>query len=228
MKNHRLIAIIVGILFVIGTASGVMSGILSAPLLTVPNYLEMIAANQSSFITATIFILTMGFSLVMAPVLLYPILKKYNPALALGAVVFRGTLEGVCYMLLILCWLAILGLSQAPQSEMAIAQFLADQVKQVEVWVNILMAVAFSLGSLMLSYLFIVSKLIPRWLSWWGFIGAALYIVAPFLVMFDVYNLALSLDGKMGFLMGPLALQEMVFALWLIIKGFNKNPASVK
>jgi hypothetical protein len=228
MENHRKIAIIVGVLFIIGSASGVVSGVLSAPLLTVPDYLGAIAANQSSFITAAIFVLTMGLSLVMVPVMLYPIFKKYNQALALGAVVFRGTLEGVLYLLIILCWFSLLTLSQAPQSNAATAQFLADQVKQVEVWVIILQGIAFSLGALMIYYLFIISRLIPRWLSLWGFIGAILYIVAPFIVMFDVQNLALSLDGSMGFLMGPLALQEMVFALWLIIKGFNKNPVPVK
>lgn len=228
MENHRKTAIIVGVLFIIGTVSGVMGGVLSAPILTSPDYLGAIAANQSNFITATIFVLIMGFSLVMVPVMLYPIFKKYNQALALGAVVFRGTLEGVSYMLIILCWLTLLTLSHAPQADATTAQFLADQVKQVEVWVNILLAIAFSLGALLIYYLFIISRLIPRWLSLWGFIGAILYIVAPFIVMFDVQNLALSLDGSMGILMGPLALQEMVFALWLIIKGFNHNPAPVK
>lgn len=47
--------------------------------------------------------------------------------------------------------------------------------------------------------------------------GAVLYIGAPLPRMFG-----LSFD----YLMGPLAIQEMVMALWLIVKGFNQ--AAVK
>jgi hypothetical protein len=65
--------------------------------------------------------------------------------------------------------------------------------------------------------------LIPRWLSLWGFIGAILYFVAPVANMFDPQHLALSLGVKWGNLMAPLAIQEMVFALWMIIKGFNPS-----
>ena len=75
----------------------------------------------------------------------------------------------------------------------------------------------------MLYYLFYTSKLIPRWLSGWGFIGALLYFAAPFVSMIGPQHLAISLDGPLGMLMGPLALQEMVFALWLIVKGFNPS-----
>lgn len=222
IDNKRKTAIIVGVLFIIGTGSGILGGVLSSPLLTTSDYLGAIATNQSRFISAIIFVLTMGFSLVMVPAVLYPLFKQYSQSLALGAVIFRGALEGVAYMLIALCWFTLFSLSRASGTDPGIVQFLGDQVRQVEMWVNILMAIPFCLGAMMIYYLFIVSKLIPRWLSLWGFIGAILYIIAPFLVMFDVQNLTLSLDGSMGFLMGPLALQEMVFAVYLIFKGFKK------
>lgn len=226
IDKNRKTAIIVGVLFIIGTVSGVVGGILSAPLLTVPDYLGEIAANQSRFVTAMIFVLTMGFSLVMVPAMLYPIFKKYNQALALGALMFRGALEGVAYMLIALCWLALFSLSHTSGTNPAVVQFLGDQVRQVETWINILMAIPFCLGAMMIYYLFYISRLIPRWLSLWGFIGSILYIMAPIIVMFNSQNLVLSLDTNMGILMGPLALQEMVFALWLLFKGFALNPST--
>ncbi len=39
--------------------------------------------------------------------------------------------------------------------------------------------------------------------------------------MFSAGHPALSLDNQLGFLIGPLAIEEMVFAVWMIVKGFN-------
>jgi hypothetical protein len=52
-------------------------------------------------------------------------------------------------------------------------------------------------------------------LSGWGLVGATLSF-AVYLLQFFSINL-----GDILFL--PIALQEMVFALWLIIKGFNSS-----
>ena len=75
--------------------------------------------------------------------------------------------------------------------------------------------IVFSLGALMIYYLFYQSQLVPRWLSVWGLIGAILYLASGLFAMF-------SLD--FGILEAPLALQEMVLAVWLIVKGFNLSP----
>jgi hypothetical protein len=66
----------------------------------------------------------------------------------------------------------------------------------------------------MFYYLLYQSNLIPRWLSVWGFIGALLFPVAW-----------LSLFGPTisGPFLLPLVLNEMVLALWLIVKGFNPS-----
>jgi hypothetical protein len=74
-----------------------------------------------------------------------------------------------------------------------------------------------SLSALVLNCLLYTSKLIPRWLSAWGFLGAVLSLVVYFLQFFGIES------GAIFFL--PIALQEMVFAVWLIAKGWN--PAAV-
>ena len=88
-----------------------------------------------------------------------------------------------------------------------------------------MLAIVFSLGALMLYYVFYVTGLVPRWLSGWGFIGAILYLAAPIIIMFNPQDPTLSLDSGFGMLMIPLALQEMVFAIWLIVKGFNSSAS---
>jgi hypothetical protein len=66
----------------------------------------------------------------------------------------------------------------------------------------------------MFYYLLYQSTLIPRWLSGWGFLAAILYLVA------SIYNL---FGPELSILLLPLALQEMVMAVWLIVKGFNSS-----
>jgi hypothetical protein len=66
----------------------------------------------------------------------------------------------------------------------------------------------------MFYYLLYRSKLIPRWLSVWGLIGAALVLAVGVLGMFGHSAMILWL---------PLAVNEMVLAVWLIVKGFNPS-----
>lgn len=182
-----------------------------------PDYLANIAANENKIILGALCILTMGFALTMVPVLLYPIFKKYNHALALGAVVFRGALEAVVYMAQATLWLILLSLSQqfslVGSSETAMFQHLGTLFMQADTWLAHLLSIVFSLGALMIYWIFYRTKLIPRWLSAWGLIGGLLYLIAPMVGLFGT---------DWGFLMLPLALQEMVLALWLIVKGFDQ------
>ena len=169
----------------------------------------------------------MGFALAMVPVMLFPIFKKYNEALALGSVVFRGALEAVMYIAIVISWLLLITVSQeyvkAGAPDASYFQTLGTSLLEALHWFDHILAIVFSLGALMIYYLFYQSKLIPRWLSVWGIIGALLYLAAALLNLFDPQHPTLSVGSGVGILMAPLAVQEMVLALWLIVKGFNPS-----
>jgi hypothetical protein len=78
------------------------------------------------------------------------------------------------------------------------------------------MILVFSIGGLMFYALLYQTKLVPRWLSGWGMVGTAVAIAASLLFMVRVVDLVTSV-----YLNFPLALQEMVFAVWLLVRGFN-------
>lgn len=80
-------------------------------------------------------------------------------------------------------------------------------------------AITFVLGALMFYVVLYQSRLVPRWLSTWGLVGAVLYIVPPLGSMFGL---------SLGVLMAPLAVQEMVMAVWLIAKGFSPAALAVE
>lgn len=227
MNGNRKTAIVVGILFIIGTAAGILSGMVTMPVLDDPNYLTKVAENESTVALGALLVLVMGFPLAMIPVMMYPIFKKYNEPLALGAVIFRGVLETIAYILIVISWLLLIPLSQefmkTGAADASYFQALGTLLTQAVYWTEHILALVFTIGAAMLYWLFFKTKLIPTWLALWGFIGAILYFAAPVANKFDPQHLALSLGVKWGNLMAPLAIQEMVFALWLIVKGFNPS-----
>ncbi len=112
MKTNRKTAIIVGVLYIIGTVAGVLSVVISTPILNGPDFLSKVSANENQFVIAALFVLLMGLALALVPVTLFPILKKQNESLALGYVVFRGALETVTYIAMVITWFFLLILSR--------------------------------------------------------------------------------------------------------------------
>jgi hypothetical protein len=91
--TNRKAAISVGVLYILGTVAGVLSGFVSSGLLDTPDYLNLVASNASRAQLTAFLILVMGLSLAMIPVIMFPILKRKNEALAVGYIIFRGALE---------------------------------------------------------------------------------------------------------------------------------------
>jgi hypothetical protein len=148
---------------------------------------------------------------------IYPILKKHNETLALGYVGARIA-EGVLFIVNVITILTLLTLSQefvkAGAPDASYYQTLGTLLLAAGDWAFLLgFGLAFTLSALILNYLLYQSKLIPRWLAVWGFVGAALvfayYLLQPFSI------------NLVEILFLPIAAQEMVFAVWLIVKGFN-------
>ena len=199
----------IGVLFIIGTVALVLSLIVMDGLLTGPSYLAHVAAQPNQVAIGAVLALLAGFALAMVPVIFWPIGKRHNETLAMGYVVFRGAIEAVIYIVGALGWLLLIPLSTQPD-----AAPLADLVRTADpvIWEQV-GVIPFALGALMFYILLYQSRLVPRWLSVWGLVGAALYIVPPLASMFGL---------SLGVLMAPLALQEMVMAVWLIAKGFDQ------
>ena len=75
----------------------------------------------------------------------------------------------------------------------------------------------FAIGAAMLYYLLWQSKLIPQWMSLWGLVASPLFVVASLSLLWTGDpNSTLS-----TVLYIPMAIQEMVMALWLVFRGFN-------
>ena len=222
MDTNRKTAIIVGVLFIIGTVAGILSVVFTGSILNAPDYLMKVSANENKIIIGALFVLMMGFALALVPVMMFPIFKKHNEALAIGYVVFRGALETITSIITAIGWLLLLPLSQE------YVKTVSPDASYFQIFGTLLQRVAdlpmgvfvFGLGALIFYYLLYQSKLIPRWLSVWGIIAIILNLITGVLILFGVQSDFSTSNLVMNF---PIFLQEMVMAVWLIVKGFNPS-----
>jgi|WetSurMetagenome_2_1015567.scaffolds.fasta_scaffold291300_2 hypothetical protein len=221
--TNRKAAIIVGVLYILGTVAGILSRVFTGPISSDPNTLIKVSENQNQIVTGGLLVLSMGLALAMMSFMLFPILKKHNEALALGYVVFRGGLEAVIGIATVIGWLLLLTVSQeyvkAGAPDASHFQTLGTLLlRATTVQLGSIMDIVFPLGALMLYFVLYQSKLIPRWISVWGLVGAIIYLASGLLVMFGSITSTIS-----DVLQLPIFLQEIVLAVWLIVKGFNPS-----
>jgi len=139
----------------------------------------------------------MGLSLAMVPVLLYPILRKHNEVLAFGGVLFRGVLEAICETLLAISMFLLLTVSEIyGKTGTADVQTLGSMLVASGEWIQMIGGIVFSIGTLMITAQFFQTRLIPRWLSAWGLIGAVLYFAAKIVSMFGPLHIAPLIESE--------------------------------
>ena len=224
-NTSRKIAATVGILYIVATVAGVLTLAPLGALLEGPGILTNAAANENRMILLVILELIMALAVAGVAFMIYPVLKrntdtKVKEGLALWYVGTRIT-EGAIFVVATLATLSIMSLSQefvqAGSPDLSYFQTGGAVLLATADFAFMLGQSVFCIGALMFYYLLYQSKIVPRWLSVWGFIGAPLMFVAGL-------SLLVTGDPNSTFstvLYAPLALQEMVFAVWLIVKGFN-------
>jgi len=219
MNTNRKTAIIVGVLFIIATVAYSIAMILLDPILGGSDYLTKASENENQMIIGGLLVLIDAIAVAGIAIVIYPILKKHHKALALGYVGAR-IVECVLFFVNVITILTLLTLSQefvqAGASNASSYQTLGTVLLAAGNWAYLFgLGLVFALSALILNFVLYQSKLIPRWLSVWGFVGAVLVLTNYLLESFGI--------NPVEILFYPIAVQEMVFAVWLIVKGFNSS-----
>ena len=227
MNSNRKTAITAGILFIFATVVGLLSNtVFLKPVLDAPNYLSSIFTSENQILIGSFLHIISSFACAGIAIALYPVLRKYNEGLALGSVGFRIA-EAMLYVFGSIGVLALLPLGQefikAGMPGASYFQTLANSLLSMRDWTGILAVITFGVGGLMYYSIFYKSKLIPRWLSGWGLVAAALCLISGILVMFNIIDFFTPVQIALNI---PIGLQEMVLAVWLIAKGFNTSATS--
>ena len=228
MDSDRRAAILTGVFYIVGSVAGLISlGVFTGPILGAPDYLAGVSANEAKVILGALLELVMGVALVGMALAVYPVLKKFSARMAIGYFGAR-VVEFAIGILGVVSLLTLVTLSRefvgAGAPNASYFQATGKLLLAVRDWGGhaVLDVAVFPLGVLMLNYLFYRARLIPRWLSGFGLIGATLYWAAGWLVMF---GLIVPLESIHVGLQAPLGVQEMVLAVWLIARGFNPRAA---
>ena len=212
---NKKTARIVGMLF-LAVNIFFLAGVISIEnILGSPDYLDIISVNRIQIISGVLLEIANGVAYVAIAVILYPILKQRFQSLALGFVAFR-LIEFVMQILADISPLSLLTLGEefikVGASDLSSFHTMGALLLADRYWAFQMVSITFGLGALMLYYMFYQLKLIPRFISIWGFIGATVVLVNVVLDMFGIP------PGNLGIIM---LLNELFLGVWLIVKGFN-------
>ena len=221
MQTYRKTAIIVGVLFLVATIAPLLSFPFSG-FIDNPDDLSKIAENETQVIIGALLEIIMVISIAGIAIAIYPVLKKYSEGLALGYAGAR-IIESVLFVIGVISLLSLVTLGQefvkAGAPDASYFQTSSTLLLAVRDWGgHMLGSVILGLGALILYYSLYKARLVPRWLSIWGLIGALLALTEGILSMFGVID---PFSTNAVILNIPIGLNEMVLAVWLIVKGFN-------
>ncbi len=229
MNTYRMNAVMTGVLYFLGTVFGVSGGLIGGEVLTSiisgkplagVDMLSLVAADSSRITAGAFLTLLMGISLVAMTVFLYPVIRKASKELAMGMVLFRGALEGIFYFVSTLTFLTLVALGKeyiTPGADAAVLQSIGNVLYQFENLKAPVGSIIFLIGATCIYLAFYRTRLIPRWISVWGFIAVAASMASALLNFFHM-------DPGIGFYLEMVMLpQELVMAVWLIVKGFDPS-----
>ena len=221
MNSTRKIAVITGVIFIIATVASLLASALT-PAQTGTDYLTRFSAQmRTRWLVGALLYLVAAFASAGIAIAMYPVMKGSNAGLAIGSVVFRA-LEAVFYIVGVVSLLSLLTLGQqlttAGAAGRTALQAIGDLLVSVHDQAALVAVFAFCLGAFIYYYLFFQSRLIPRWLSGFGIVAIILMFSACVLALFSGNQITSYIP-----LAFPIFLQEMVLAVWLIVKGFNPS-----
>lgn len=151
--------------------------------------------------------------------LLFPLLRRQHEGAALGYAALR-TIEGGFVLLATTSALLAVGLAEDGSLDPATPNGVLDLLLSARQWTYFIgTMLVFGVSAVVLNALLYPARLVPRWLAGWGLLGALLLLTRSVLELYGVQSsFALQLLWA-----APIALQEMVLAVWLIVRGFDTS-----
>ncbi|MCB0734515.1 MAG: DUF4386 domain-containing protein [Flavobacteriales bacterium] len=221
MKSQKAIARTFGLFFLLaflsyGLGTGLTTQIAEA------DSLRAVTDHKTQFVLGVILMaLVHTIVNIGLPVLMVPVLKPFNRTLTYGylSAGIAATVVVIVGAIFLLLYLPLGSMytSADPSASQQYDTIGALLVKGNFYAYQIGMAI-WGFGGLMFCYLLYLSRLVPRFLPIWGFLGYLVFIAGTVSELFGS-NLGVQLALPGG-------LFEITLSIWLIVKGFNTTRLS--
>ncbi|MFZ6029599.1 MAG: DUF4386 domain-containing protein [Chloroflexota bacterium] len=226
ISNSRATARITGILFILGTVPVMVATGLWGQSISSPDYLSLMAAHSNDVLLFALSVIVMGLACAGIGISMYPILKPHGEALAMGVVGFR-VMEGTLQLASAISTAVLLALSEEfVRAGSPVASFFqptAAIIMSVREWMsNGFYLFPWCVAAFIYYTVFYRTRLLPRWLSAWGLLALLLMLTGALAGMFGLVD---AFSPPQMLLMLPIMVQEMVLAVWLIVKGYSPTEA---
>ena len=212
---------IFGVLFILTFLTSIPPVALYQPVLNDPvGYITGGGKDNQIYLGALLefFLIVSG---VGTAVVLYPIARRQNEALAIGYVASR-IMESVFIAGGIIFVLGVVGL----RHDLPSAHDVAFTLAALKDWTFLFGPGFFPLGNgLLLGYLMYRSGLVPRRMAWLGLIGGPLLFIASVGVLFDWWNAGGTVQSLATI---PEAIWELFLGVYCTIWGFRKDSPIVR
>jgi hypothetical protein len=221
MSSARRTALAAGVLFIITFISAIGGALLYGPVLSDPGYVSGAGADTRVFSGALLEVILIIANIGTA-IVLFPILKRQNEAMALGYVAAR-LMESALIVIGIVSLLSVVTLRQDaagadPGSLVAVGKSLVA----IHDW-TFLLGPGFVVGignGLMLGYLMYKSGLVPRRLTLFGLVGGPLVMASGIGVLFGAFEAGSAWQGIATI---PEIIWEASLGIYLTFRGFKPS-----
>lgn len=210
MRTYKAESIIAGVLFITATAATMAGLSIVEPMLEASDTSSAIAQNRSLFITGVLLEATNALASAGIAIAFYPIIWRCVKGLAVAYLGLRLLEAGLGF-------LAATGLL------LLLSPAGASVANAIHGWAFVMVLLVFSIGTLIFYPVLFRYRLVPRVLSLWGLIGGTMLLISCLLILFGRIEMGSGTDTLLSL---PIWINEMVLALWLILRGVDMRLAS--
>ncbi len=223
--TDRRRAVIVGALFIVAIVPFMVGGALYGPATGSSDFLATAYPDRGLVRLGVLLEFVAVMAIPLIGVYMFPVLKRVHESLALAYVGFR-VLEALLLVVIEARYLSLIDLSEThlntAGSDATTLQTIGEALLAETDSVFGLYVLVFTVGAMIFYGLLFRSRLVPRWLSAWGFAAAAWMLLGTVMIMFDAFS-GTSGGAVEAVFVVPLPLNEIALALWLIVKGFDRS-----
>lgn len=221
IKITRRHAILIGLLLIVSSVTAVASQLILDPLLQSPNFLGRISEQLTPFTVGILLELIYAITAFSIAAAFYVILKESNQSIAVTYLGFRSieaTLSlgaSICFLsLLTLCQFCV-GIDIPPGTDFYSLGIILIAMHD---WAWFTMLIIFYISGFILNTLLLLKKLVAPSIAVLGLVGALLGLTGCLLQLFGVI---LDKSGLASLFFLPFSIQEIILAIYLIVKGFR-------